>query len=130
MVGKAGCISTPLRKCYHGEERIGMNKNGFTLLEIIIVLFLITVIVSLSSVFFAGFLPSARVDAAGREIAGLIRYARSLARMNMETRIVVIDLDNGTYGIDGLEAKHLPPDASAGQLVYCTLTRSAKQDAT
>lgn len=88
-----------------------MRKNGFTLLEMILVLFLVTLIVGLSSVFFAGFLPSAKINAAGREITGMIRYARSLARMNMESRTIVIDLDNRTYGIEGLGTKYFPPDA-------------------
>ena len=87
-----------------------MNKNGFTLLEIILVLFLITLILGLSSVFFAGFLPSAKINATGREITGMIRHARSLARMNMESRTVMIDLDNRTYGIEGLGTKYFPPD--------------------
>ena len=88
-----------------------MKKNGFTLLEIIIVLSLVTLILGLSTVFFAGFLPSAKANAAGREISGMIRHARSLARMNMESRSVVIDLDNRTYGIEGLATKSFPPEA-------------------
>jgi general secretion pathway protein H len=88
-----------------------MKKNGFTLLEIIIVLALVTLILGLSSVFVAGFLPSAKANAAGREISGMIRHARSLARMNRESRSVLIDLDNRTYGIEGLATKSFPPEA-------------------
>jgi general secretion pathway protein H len=87
-----------------------MKKNGFTLLEIIIVLFLVTLILGLSTVFFAGYLPSVKVNATGREMSGMIRYARSLARMNMESRTVMIDLDSRTYGIEGLGTKSFPPD--------------------
>jgi general secretion pathway protein H len=87
-----------------------INENGFTLLEIILVLFFITLIVGLTAVFFAGFLPSAKINASAREITGMIRYARSLARMNTESRTFTIDLDNRTYGIEGLGMKHFPPD--------------------
>ncbi|MCE5265147.1 MAG: prepilin-type N-terminal cleavage/methylation domain-containing protein, partial [Deltaproteobacteria bacterium] len=87
-----------------------MKRKGFTLLEIVIVLFLITLILGLSTVFFAGYLPSVKVNATGREIAGMIRQARSLARMNMESRTVAIDLDGRTYGIEGLAPKSFPPD--------------------
>ncbi len=87
-----------------------MNKNGFTLLEIIIVLSLITLILGLSSVFFAGFLPSAKADAVGRELSGVIRHTRSLARLNGESRSVVIDLDSRTYGIEGMAQKSFPPE--------------------
>jgi len=86
------------------------GRKGFTLLEIIIVLFLVTLILGLSTVFFAGFLPSAKINAAGREISGMIRHARSLARMNMESRTVMIDLDDRNYGIEGLTTKYFPPD--------------------
>jgi general secretion pathway protein H len=87
-----------------------INKNGFTLLEIILVLFFITLIVGLTAVFFAGFLPSAKINASAREITGMIRYARSLARMNMESRTFTIDLENRTYGIEGLGTKYFPSD--------------------
>ncbi|MDA8126479.1 MAG: prepilin-type N-terminal cleavage/methylation domain-containing protein [Deltaproteobacteria bacterium] len=86
-----------------------MKKNGFTLIEIIIVLFLITLILGLSSVFFAGaFLPAAKMEAAGREIAGQIRQARSLAKLNSVRTLFTIDLDGRTYGIEGQEPKPFP----------------------
>ncbi len=88
-----------------------MKNRGFTLLELIIVLALVVLILGLTSLFVAGRLPSAKANAAGREIAGMIRHARALARLNMESRRFVIDLDNRTYGIEGLTAKALPPEA-------------------
>ena len=87
-----------------------MKKNGFTLLEIIIVLSLVTLILGLSAFFFAGYLPSSKFDAAGRELAGTIRQARSLARLNSERRTVMIDMDNRTYGMEGQGQKAFPPD--------------------
>ena len=87
-----------------------MKKNGFTLLEIIIVLLLMTLILGMSTIFFAGYLPSVKLNATGREITGTIRQARSLARMNMERRTVMIDLDSKAYGIVGLGTRSLPPD--------------------
>ena len=102
----------------------GMKDSGFTLLELIIVLALLVLILGLTSIFVAGRLPSAKATAAGREIAGMIRHARSLARLNMESRKFVIDLDNRTYGIEGLAKKSLPPevririvDTLAGEIV-------------
>jgi general secretion pathway protein H len=87
-----------------------MNK-GFTLLEMIIVLFLISLITGLSVISFSSFLPGAKFNAAGREMAAMLRQARSLARMNMESQTLVIDLDNKTFGIAGLAEKHIPPDS-------------------
>jgi general secretion pathway protein H len=85
--------------------------KGFTLLEILMVLFLITLIMGLSAVYFSNFLPSAKFTATGREMSAMIRHARSLSRITMERQTFVIDLDNKTYGIDGLATKHIPQDS-------------------
>jgi general secretion pathway protein H len=87
-----------------------MTDKGFTLLEIIIVLFFIVLIMGLSAVFFSNFLPSVKLNAAGREMSAVIRQARSLARMNGDSQTLSIDIDNKTYGIAGLAIKHIPPD--------------------
>ncbi len=88
---------------------MNMGKKGFTLLETIIVLSLVTLILGLSTVFFAGFLPSARLHATGREIAATIRHARYISRTAMEIRTVIIDLDRRSFGIEGQPARSIPP---------------------
>jgi general secretion pathway protein H len=87
-----------------------ISDKGFTLLEIVIVLFFIVLIMGLSAVFFSNFLPSVKFNAVGREISATIRQARSLARMNGNSQTLSIDIDNKTYGIAGLPVKHIPPD--------------------
>jgi len=101
------CRKFKVARLMRGKIR---KKNGFTLLEVIIVIFLVTLILGMSTVFFAGFLPSARFSATGREVSGMIRHARSLARMNMEKKTVVIDLDSRVYGIEGVVTKSFPPE--------------------
>ena len=86
------------------------NHKGFTLLELILVMFLITLMMGLSAVYFAGFLPSVKVNAAARDISATIRHARALARLSMENRTVLFDLDQRAYGISGTEKKYLPPE--------------------
>ncbi len=88
----------------------GTIQSGFTLLEFIIVLTLIILILGLSTVFFAGFLPSAKLGATGRELSSLIRHARSFARMKGETQTVMIDMDGRTYGMGGRLARKFPPN--------------------
>ena len=90
--------------------RYNWGREGFTLLELIIVIFLMTLILGMSTVFFASLLPAAKINAAGREVAAAIRHARALARMSMEKQTVVIDLDNHAYGITGLGSKYFPPE--------------------
>jgi len=81
---------------------------GFTLLEIIIVIFLSSLVLGMAILFFAGTLPSAKINAAVREVSAVMRYARSLARMNAEKKTVIIDLDNRVYVIEGMSSKSFP----------------------
>jgi prepilin-type N-terminal cleavage/methylation domain-containing protein len=83
------------------------NSSGFTLLELIIVIFLITLMLGLSAVFFANTLPTGRFNAATREIAATIRQARHLALLKGEKQTIMIDMDSRSYGIKGLGNKTL-----------------------
>jgi prepilin-type N-terminal cleavage/methylation domain-containing protein len=84
------------------------NTKGFTLLELIIVLFLISLILGLSVIYFANFLPSNRFKATVRDISTTIRQARALAQIHGERQIITIDLDSKNYGIEGRVTKNVP----------------------
>jgi len=83
---------------------------GFTLLELTIVLFIISLILGLSTVFFANLLPSSRLDATAKNISSTIRYARSLARISGEIQFVTIDFDSRKYGIEGRGEESIPSE--------------------
>ena len=85
-----------------------LNRAGFTLLELIIVIFLITLMTGLSAAFFANTLPSGRFSAAAREMASTIKEAKYLAQLSGEKQVVTIDMDSGSYGIESRGEKHLP----------------------
>ncbi|MBI5074883.1 MAG: prepilin-type N-terminal cleavage/methylation domain-containing protein [Nitrospirae bacterium] len=85
-----------------------LDRTGFTLLELIIVLFLITLMLGLSSVFFANTLPTGRFNATAREIAATMRQAKHLAQRNGEKQIVIINMDAKSYGMEGQTGKTLP----------------------
>jgi hypothetical protein len=86
------------------------KNNGFILLELIIVLFLVTLIFGLSTIFFAHILPSNRFNATVRNISSTIRHARSLAQIYGEKQIITIDLDSKKYGLEGRGVKEIPSD--------------------
>jgi len=86
------------------------NKAGFTLLGLIVVILLITLILALSTAFFANTLPSSRFNATVREVAATIKQAKNLARSSGRRQIITIDLDSGDYGIDGRIIKAIPSD--------------------
>ncbi len=100
-----------------------MKKQGFTLLEVIIVLLLISLILGLSAVFFANTLPASKLNAAVRELSATIRYARTLAITDGKLRTLNIDLDAKKYGIEGRGYKSIDSgitimvlDPSAGEV--------------
>ena len=88
------------------------KDSGFTLLELIIVLFLMTLILGMATLFFANVLPSNRLDATVRSVSSTIREARSLARIDGQRQAVTIDFDSKTYGIEGRGSRDIPGDVS------------------
>jgi len=82
--------------------------RGFTLIEILVVLILISLILGMSVVYFAGTLPKARQRAAAGEIVSAIKYTRSLAVLKNERQMLIFDLDAGHYGIVGRASKEIP----------------------
>lgn len=85
------------------------QDRGFTLLELIIVIFLIALIFGISAVFFVNSLPAGKFNAAVRDLASSVRHARALAQINGTSQSVTIDLETKKYGITGKELKPLPP---------------------
>lgn len=87
-----------------------INERGFTLLELLIVIFLISLMLGISTVYFANSLPASRFKATVREMSSVMRHARVLARSSGEDRVLLIDMDAGSYAIEGAVAKTLPRD--------------------
>jgi prepilin-type N-terminal cleavage/methylation domain-containing protein len=92
-------------------QRTATNR-GFTLLELIIVLFLVTLIIGLTTVYFFTALPSNKLNATARSISATIRQARALSQIQSERKVVTIDLDSRKYGIEGLGFRDIPSDIS------------------
>jgi prepilin-type N-terminal cleavage/methylation domain-containing protein len=88
------------------------KDQGFTLLELIIVLFLMSLILGMATLFFANVLPANRLNATVRSVSSTIREARSLARIDGQRQVVTIDFDAKTYGIEGFGSRNIPNDIS------------------
>jgi type II secretion system protein H len=84
------------------------RQDGFTLLELIVVLFLIILIAGLAGVFFANNLSSSRLSATARELSATIRYARSLAQIRGERQTVTLDLDARVYTMTARGTRTIP----------------------
>ncbi|OGW41293.1 MAG: hypothetical protein A2Y97_06735 [Nitrospirae bacterium RBG_13_39_12] len=96
-------------KNYAKTMRMKKNK-GFTILELIAVIFLMTLILGLSTIYFANILPSTKFNTTTRDISTTIRYAKSLSQIQGENKTVTIDLDSKKYGIEGIGSKDIPDD--------------------
>lgn len=84
------------------------NKDGFTLLELIIVIAIIIVLLGVSAVFFANSLPKGRFNASVRDISATVRLARLLSQTEGMPQTFTIDLDAKRYGIEGRGYRELP----------------------
>jgi prepilin-type N-terminal cleavage/methylation domain-containing protein len=89
-------------------------QKGFTLLELVIVLLLVTMVLLVSTVYFANMLPSYSFNATVRDMSATLKYARSLARMTGERQTVTIDLNSKWYGIKGRGKKDIVPGIGIG----------------
>lgn len=101
-------MSRTVAKKEETPETMINRDNGFTLLELLIVITLITLVLSLSTVFFASTLPSSRFKAAAREVAATMRHARILAQTSGKREVFSLDLDARRYGIEGRGEKDIP----------------------
>jgi prepilin-type N-terminal cleavage/methylation domain-containing protein len=77
------------------------DKNGFTLIEMIMVIFLITLVVGMSAAVFTRSLPSQRAEAVARELMATFRQARTTAVSGGKWQSVMINIDDRNFGIEG-----------------------------
>lgn len=96
------------------------NENGFTLLELTVVLSLIVLIMGLSAFFVAERLGSSRFDACVRDVMLTLRQARTIAVEKGEPASVVIDLDSKHYGIAGRKLREFPDGIGLKVLDACS----------
>jgi prepilin-type N-terminal cleavage/methylation domain-containing protein len=90
------------------KRRFFLKNYGFTLLELLIVIFLTTLLIGIGSVFFANALPSNRINSTAREISALIRIANTSSRIEGQTKTLILDMDKGYYGLEKGRLKKVP----------------------
>lgn len=86
------------------------ETRGFTLLELLVVLFLISIVIAIVSVSMASLMRSSRLDAAARDICATMRYARALSSWKGQSESVLIDMDSKKFGIENRKMRCLGPD--------------------
>jgi len=89
-------------------DHVLWGRQGFTLLELLIVMVIITLLLSMSTVFITSTLPSSRFNSTVRDMAATIRHAKYLLQKSGKKQVVTINIDSKKYGIEGQSEKEIP----------------------
>jgi len=84
------------------------GRSGFTLFELILVLFLAGLIAALVLPSFSGTLSQARFRGGAMELRAVFSLARTLSASQARTRTVVLSLGNGEFAVEGEARRFLP----------------------
>jgi general secretion pathway protein H len=86
------------------------RRGGFSLLELILVIAVLSMLAAVVIPSLPGALESARLRGCAGEVRATLTLARTLAVSESRGRSVSFDLDSGEYGVDGDARKWLLPD--------------------
>ncbi|TRW90320.1 type II secretion system protein GspH [Candidatus Methylobacter oryzae] len=87
-----------------------LRQRGFTLLELIVVLFVVVLGFSAIGLNLSSGSDSTKIKAAARDIVSALRYARGQALMTHEEATVTIDLGNNSYTVSGRDKIYEIPE--------------------
>ncbi|MCL1926514.1 MAG: prepilin-type N-terminal cleavage/methylation domain-containing protein [Syntrophorhabdaceae bacterium] len=76
------------------------GRGGFSLMELLVVLFILSLFAALAAPSFSRTLLSGRMRACAAEVRATLSKARSHAIAEGRTRFVVFNLEEGTFGLD------------------------------
>ncbi len=85
--------------------------KGFTLLELVIVLFIVVLAVGAISINIANGNPASQIKAAARDMASALRYARGQALISRRPVWVSINLIDNSYRVSDREKKFTLPES-------------------
>ena len=86
------------------------TQRGFTLIEIIAVMVLLTIIATVVAMSFSKSMSSAKIEAASRDLVAALRYTRGQAIVRGTQTALDIDLDHNTYQAPGKAMVQMPKD--------------------
>ncbi|MGR9013436.1 MAG: GspH/FimT family protein [Gammaproteobacteria bacterium] len=85
----------------HRVARRTQVQGGFTLLELVVVLFVVVLGFSVIGLNLSSGSDSSQIKAAARDIVSALRYARGQALMTHQEATVAIDLGDNSYMVSG-----------------------------
>ncbi len=97
-----------------------MSRKGFTLVELLVCIGIITAMLTVGAVSFGAYLTESRIRLGSRTVSGAFRAARQLAVSQRVVAAVVFLAEADGDGPDSVEVRRYDPvrDPSAGALVF------------
>lgn len=92
----------------HGPRPRGGREGAFTSVEILVVVLIVALLSSAALIGYANLNRGAALDATARQLQVTLNRARQLAIAENARHEVAIDLDNGAFWIDAVEAVPAP----------------------
>lgn len=89
-----------------------MGQRGFTLLELMVVIFIMALALGLAGTTFSRSLPSSKLDATLREMMAAMKQARVQAVTTGERKALIINLDARRYGPEGKAPRSWPEEVT------------------
>jgi general secretion pathway protein H len=86
------------------------TQRGFTLIEIIAVMVLLTIVATVVAMSFSKSMSSAKIEAASRDLVAALRYTRGQAIVHGTQAALDIDLEHNTYQAPGKAIVQMPKD--------------------
>lgn len=86
------------------------TQRGFTLIEIIAVMVLLSIIVAMVAMSFSKSMSGAKVEAASRDLVAALRYTRGQALVHSTQAALDIDLEHNTYQAPNKPIVQLPKE--------------------
>ncbi len=88
-----------------------MNRHGFTLLELLVVIVLISAVMLLVPPIYARGFPGTEIKGAARELAAGLRLARSMAIAGNREVALTLNVEDAEFWIEDTDKRHrLPPN--------------------
>lgn len=89
---------------------VGKKAQGFTLVELTVVLFVMVLGFSVIGMSLSSGNESSKLKAAARDMASALRYARGQALTTHQESIVAIDLSENSYTVEGRDKVYTIPE--------------------
>lgn len=116
VAGRDAGVSGRSWRAAASSSRFARAAQGFTLLELMIVIVIIGVVLALSPPLFSSGVTSAEQRAVARSVAQTLRFARSEAIANRTDVGVEFNLENRTYQLPGGKRRGKWPETIALEL--------------